>query len=491
MIPTEPSPTLEPPPSLPPPESDTPSGAEQAAVVVTARRPSRSGAVLALQARALGQRRFDAAAAAVLDHLVAQLGCDRVSLGLYEGRRLRVVAVSGSDDPEQRQGLVQRIGAAMTEAVEQRLAIVHPLPPGAAPAMTAAHDDLAQANGHASLYTVPVVGRERPLGALLFERHEGFDPETLEAARDAALFVGPLLALQRRADAGPWLRLQLAARGDDGPEGAGLLRRSMPALALATTVLAIALAWPVTWRVVAPARVEGAIQQVVAAPVNGFIGSVAVRPGAEVKAGQPLLMLDVHELELERNRWLAETAQLDKRYSEALAQEEAAPIVLARAQLEQAQSQLRLAEHRLERATLRAPMDGVLISGDLTQKVGMPVERGQELMTLAPATGWRVVAEVEEQAINPVREGQWAQVLLPGASGEPVRFRITRIAPVATQADGRNVFEVEGTPEAASAALRPGLRGVVRIEVGERALGAIWWDRAWQAWRRLSWRLLG
>ena len=42
-----------------------------------------------------------------------------------------------------------------------------------------------------------------------------------------------------------------------------------------------------------------------------------------------------------------------------------------------------------------APFDGVLISGDLGPAIGLPVQRGQALMTVAPAQGWRIVAEVD------------------------------------------------------------------------------------------------
>jgi multidrug resistance efflux pump len=202
--------------------------------------------------------------------------------------------------------------------------------------------------------------------------------------------------------------------------------------------------------------------------------------------------MDARELALERDKWAAEMAQLDKQYREALSKDEAAPIVIARAKLEQAQSQHSLALQQLERSTLRAPIDGVLLSGDLTQSVGMPLKRGQELMTIAPDRGWRIVAEVEEQEIAAVREGQGAQVLLGAVAGaEPLRYRVSRIAPVATQADGRNVFEVEGLPPEQADALRPGMRGVARIEIGQKALGAIWWERAQHAWRRLAWQLLG
>jgi multidrug resistance efflux pump len=205
-----------------------------------------------------------------------------------------------------------------------------------------------------------------------------------------------------------------------------------------------------------------------------------------------LMSLDTRELALERDKWAAELAQLDKQYREALSKDEAAPIMIARAKVEQAQSQHELAVQQLERSTLRAPMDGIVLSGDFTQAVGMPLKRGQELMTIAADKGWRVVAEVEEQEVASLREGQNAQVLFAAVAGaEPLKFALTRIAPVATQADGRNVFEVEGTPQAAGAALRPGMRGVARIDVGDSTLGKIWFERAQHAWRRMAWQLLG
>lgn len=463
-------------------------------------RPSRSAAVLAVQAHALAHANFDAAAAAVVNQLAQALPCERISLGLYIGGRLRITAISGAADVRERHNAVGRIAAAMAEALDQRLAIVHPLPAGASPAITLAHQELSQSNGHAAIYTVPVATRHEMLGALLFERRGGFDTPALEAAKDAAMFAGPLLALKQRADDRVGHRvaqaLRPAARRPFGRLGGATFSVARAAIGACLLGVAVLAFIPSTHRVVAPARVEGAVQQVIAAPVDGFVGAVQVRPGEMVKAGQVLMSLDARELALERDKWAAEMAQLDKQYREALSKDEAAPIMIARAKLEQAQSQHELAVQQLQRSTLRAPMDGIVLSGDFTQAVGMPLKRGQELMTIAADKGWRIVAEVEEQAIAPLREGQNAQVLFAAVAGAaPLTFAVTRIAPVATQADGRNVFEVEGVPQAPSstdiAALRPGMRGVARIEVGQSTLGAIWFERARHAWRRLSWQLMG
>ncbi len=462
-------------------------------------RPSRSTAVLALQARALAHADFEVAAAEVVNQLSTQLGCERVSLGLYVGGRLRVVAVAGVSDLNPRSAEVQRLAAAMAEALDQRLALVHPMPAGATPAITVAHAALAASNGQAAIFTVPVSTRHEMMGALLYERQGGFDPGACETAKDAAMFVGPLLTLKHRAESGLRRTVGRALLADKTRRPfSGTRRATLRAAALGSLVLVGALAlMPVTQHVVSPARVEGRVQQVLAAPVDGFVGSVAVRPGELVKAGQVLLVLDTRELELERDKWAAEMSQLDKQYREAMSREEAAPIVMARARLDVARSQHELALQQIQRATLRAPIDGVVMSGDFTQSVGVPLKRGQELMTLAPDQGWRIVAEVDEQEVSLVHEGQQAQALFAALGGRgDLKLAITRIAPVATQAEGRNVFEVEGTPSNTALAgsgttLRAGMRGVMRIEAGQRALAVLWWERGQRAWRRLAWHLRG
>lgn len=459
-----------------------------------ASRVSRSAAVLALQARALAHEDFDAAAAEVMNQLSAQLGCARTSLGLMVSGRLRVVATTGAGGIEARSGEARRIRAAMAEALDQRLEIVHPLPAGATPAITVAHAALAAGNGQTAIFSVPIATRHELLGVLLLERTGGFDVAAREAAKDAAMFVGPILALAHRAQTGVVRRIARALSPSAALRPFGPKRGFPWRLALGVAVLVLAaLAWvPTTRHVVSNARVEGRVQQVLSVPVDSFIASVAVRPGEAVKAGQVLAVLDTRDLVLERDKWASEHAQLDKVYREALSRDDAAPIMAARAKLEVARSQHELVSQQIDRATLRAPTDGVVLSGDLTQSIGVPVKRGQELMTLAPDAGLRIVAEVDEQDVSLVREGQAVQALFAAmGTSDALRLEVSRIAPVATQADGRNVFDVEAATTNAAVGLRPGMRGVVRIEAGREPLAGIWWSRAQHVWRRLAWQLMG
>lgn len=421
------------------------------------------------------------------------LRCERVSVGFHHQGRVRVAAMSHGGDIQQQQSLVRQLGAAMHEALDQHNLIVHPMPRDSAPGLTLAHAELARSNGRVPICTVPITSRGRLFGAFLLERRAGIDLHTLEAAKDAASFIGPLLELKHR------LNQPLAGRVADtvAPPGRRIgpwvLRLPVLVGGGAALLLLVLALWPTTLRVLAPARVEGAGQRVVAAPVDGFVQSVAVRPGEIVTAGQLLLTLEDRDLALERDKWAAEASQLDKVYREALTQDEAVAIVLARSKYEQAQAQLALVQRQMARARITAPMDGVVLTGDLSQAVGSPVKRGQELMTVAPNGRFRIVAEVDEQDVALLQLGQHAQVMFGALVGHTVALQVSRIAPVASALEQGNVFEVDGLPvsETQQMGLRPGLRGVMRIDIEPRTLGAVWWQRASQWLQRTRWRLLG
>jgi multidrug efflux pump subunit AcrA (membrane-fusion protein) len=358
---------------------------------------------------------------------------------------------------------------------------------GSAPAARAvhvAHAALRAATDAAAVLSIPFDVDSALPGVLIFESADALDEDQRAFAQDAAMFIGPVLMLKARLDASWPARAR--ARWWQRRQGTGIAPTRVAMLAGALGLVALA-AWPTSSHVVAQARVEGLGQRIVTAPADGFLRSVAVRPGETVHAGQVLATLDDREPKLEYERAEAERTQYERQYRDALARDDAGQAVVAAARLEQAQAQFELARSRLERTRLAAPFDGVLIGGDLGHSVGMPVKRGQELMVVAPATGWRIVAEVDEIDVTTVQPGQKAQALFGALAGSAANFEIERLAPVAVQMEGRNVFEAEGRLAADAAGLRPGLRGVVRIEAGERSPATVWWSRIGHWLRRLWW----
>ena len=123
---------------------------------------------------------------------------------------------------------------------------------------------------------------------------------------------------------------------------------------------------------------------------------------------------------------------------------------------------------------VRAPWDGLVVSGDLSQTLGAPLERGVTMFEVAPLDGYRVVLEVDEHDIAELAEGQRGSLVLAALPSAPLAFEVRRVTPVAALADGRNVFRVEAELENTDARLRPGMRGVAKVSIDERRLGAIW-----------------
>src|SRR5207237_9847082 len=141
-------------------------------------------------------------------------------------------------------------------------------------------------------------------------------------------------------------------------------------------------------------------------------------------------------------------------------------------------AQLALVDEQLARTEIVAPFDGVLVSGDLTQSLGAPLERGQVMLELAPLDAYRVVLQVDEHDLAPVKLGQKGELILTALSGERYAFVVSKITPVASAKDGRNLFRIEAELAAKAAPrLRPGMEGIAKIEIGEHRLGWIWSHR--------------
>ena len=121
------------------------------------------------------------------------------------------------------------------------------------------------------------------------------------------------------------------------------------------------------------------------APFEGYIADAPRRAGDVVRVREVLCALDDRDLKLERLKWRSQREQYVKQYQEALAQRNAALVQIITAQIAQAEAELALVEDHLERAQLRAPFERLVVSGDLSQSIGAPVERGKVLFEVAPS----------------------------------------------------------------------------------------------------------
>jgi RND family efflux transporter MFP subunit len=454
-------------------------------------RLSRLALAADLVATALQEQRFAPSALAVANELAGRLSCDRVSIGLDASGSVEVKAISHNASFDPKTNLVRLIGEAMDEVLDLDATIVYPAP-GEDAAAAMAHAELAREFKDTALCSVPLLQDGRAIGVLTLERGRGerFDAATVEVCQTAGMLLGPILGLKRDNERGAWERARETAAGGAralfGPRHPGA--KLLAALAvLAVAFLAVAAG---EYRISAKTVIEGEVQRAAVAPFEGYIAESRVRAGDRVAKGQLVARLDERDLRLERNRLESEREQLLGRHRQALAAADRAQMAMVAAQIGQADAQLSLVEDKLSRAALLAPFDGVVVSGDLSQLLGTPVEQGKVLFQIAPLDAYRVILEVDERDIAQVRVGQPGELALSGIPDQKLRFAVKQITPVSTSEDGRNYFRVEAQLDDASARLRPGMEGVGKIAAGSRKL--VWiWTHPLVDWLRLAaWKWL-
>ena len=227
---------------------------------------------------------------------------------------------------------------------------------------------------------------------------------------------------------------------------------------------------PGTHRIGSPARLEGLVQRAIVAPIDGYVAESRARAGDVIEQGAVLGMIDDTDLQLERRKWVARAAQLNKEYRVALAARDRSEANILRARLAEANAELDLVTEQLSRTQLIAPFDGVVAEGDLSRSLGSPVERGQVLFQVAPLDRYRIVLEVDETEIDEIVAGQRGVLKLTAQPGDDMPLVVERVVPVAVTEDGRNFFRVEARLEEPNDSLRPGMEGVGKVEVGSRSL---------------------
>jgi RND family efflux transporter MFP subunit len=430
---------------------------------------------------------LDQASTAFTTDLAARLGCDRVALGVFKGRRVKVRAVSHSAQFERRANLMRAVADAMEEAIDQGETVVYPPERGNLPVVSQAHQALLRESEGGSAVTLPLSSDGRVVGALTLERAAGhrFDVPTLEICEAVASLAGPVIELKRRGEESLPERAADSVR-DVWERLFGPKHAQFKLIAICVTAAALFLAFATgDYRVSANSTVEGVVQRAITAPFNGYVKEASLRAGDTVKSGQVIGRFDDRDLRLERTRVGSQRDQYVRQHREAMAKHDRAQTEIVGAQLAQADAQLALLDEQLARVEMKAPFDGVIVSGDLSQSLGSPVERGQVLFEVAPLDGYRIALRVDERDISNVALGQRGELAVTPMPGERFPFKVTKITSVNTAKDGINYFRVEAELENRDLRLRPGMEGVGKIYVEERRLIWIWthtltdWARLW------------
>lgn len=444
-----------------------------------------------LVAHTLQEDHFQAAATSFVTLLATRLGCDRVSIGFMKGKSIKVQALSHSAQFKKQMNLVRSICSAMEESLDQQKVLIYPVTPKEiSNDILCAHDELAKQQKHVTICTIPFIDNKGDsYGALTLERSldKPFDTGVVELCDSITALVAPVIEEKRKNDRllinKIWEYLCLQVKKLTGPG-----RMAMKLFAVLSIVMVTFFTFAKgEYRVTAESTIEGKVQHAIVAPYGGYIFEAYVRAGDSVKNGQVMCKLDDRDFRLEHIKLESQREQYSKQHREAMAVGKRADMKILKEQINQTETQLALLDEQLSRTKLLATFDGLVVSGDLSQSLGAPVERGQVLFEISPLHDYRVILEVDEREISRINVGQTGNLVLTALPKTQFPITVEKITPVSMTEEGVSFFRVEAKLDETSERLRPGMEGFGKISVGQNRLIWIWthsltdWLRLW-AW---------
>jgi len=443
------------------------------AAVQNRARAEQLAGILDLMVVVGSQKRFLASTMAFCNEVATRFACERSSVGWLDRGYVKLQAMSHVDKFDRKSEAANRLEAAMEEALDQDTEIVLP-PPSGTHVVVKDHRAFCEAHDVSYICTIPIRVEEKPVALCSCERlNRPFSDIEVQALRLACDHVADKLSDLKARDRWFGARLFAAIREKAG----GLLGyehtwAKIAALCV-TILLGIVIFGEAPYRPRAPVILRTDDLAYLTAPFDGHIDTVSVRVGDAVKEGAPLLGLDQRDVRLQEAALLAEKNKFEREFDKARATNSLADMRIIQAQWAQVTARIDLVRHQISQAVIAAPFDGILVEGDLAERIGSPVRQGDVLFKVARTDHLYAELEVNEADIDEVFLHQNGRIALASQPEQLSPIVVYRVEPVALAKEEGNVFLVNANfPGGVLEWWRPGMTGVARLDAGKRKL---WW----------------
>lgn len=224
--------------------------------------------------------------------------------------------------------------------------------------------------------------------------------------------------------------------------------------------------------------------------VSGKVKKLHVKPGQEVKEGDPLVDVDDTDLLSEKAAAVTEIegAQLsvDKTRRNFLRSKELfesklisrevydnldADLSISENNLAKAQRKLQIVDDKLRKTRIFSPTEGTVLAVPVTEGqvviAAASVNSGTTLMTVANLSQLLVDTHVNQIDVARIRPGQKVNLTGETLKEDTIPATIAFIAPVASVKNNVKGFQVQALVERPDARLRPGMTVLMQIPVAQ------------------------
>jgi hypothetical protein len=238
--------------------------------------------------------------------------------------------------------------------------------------------------------------------------------------------------------------------------------------------------------------------------IAGRIEKVLVREGDRVKKGDVIAQLDTRRIETELMTNEQERLRLnaDAERSTGMGDVAGAQVALLQARVSEQNAKKLQAD--LAAASLRSPIDGVVITKDIELHTGEFIQPGTSFAEVASLDKWELQVDINEKQIGRVERAvpnasspapRDVNFILYSQSAHQLHTTLTQreqISSAAYPREKENVFIVTlqnvTIPPELQGAMRPGLTGRAKIDLGRRPLA---WIAAQSVWNWVQMRMIG
>lgn len=246
--------------------------------------------------------------------------------------------------------------------------------------------------------------------------------------------------------------------------------------------------FPVENRISAPFTVEAADRNVIVSPGKTYLKAVYVNAGDVVQQGDLLAQLDDRELQLQSTVWKSELQRTELDLSQALSARDRVQISRLKEERDAIDAEIAHLALQIDRYQLRAPIDGVVLSGQWLDALGAAIDVSDVIFEIGTQKQHRLVLSVAENRIGDIREGQSIRFRLAANPGSKIVGVVSSIMPLAIFKSGENYIDVHASIAETDEPLRPGMSGIAKIVAGRDSLALQWlrWageKASWVAWR--------
>lgn len=415
----------------------------------------------------------------MVNNIAAKFNCDQVAFGMTADQRVSLSAISGLDRFSRSSHGVTQIQQAMEECADAREVIHYQLSGGfgesSGKQSFLLHRQWHSASNNASLLSVPIISTDEEVVAVVSLQRSSdrpFSQTEIDRIRELLQPFASVVKLLERAS-----RSTFGQMKDSIVHGYRMLLqpnklgRKVIAGAVAAAMLFFVFGW-MPHRVSVPCHVEPSAINHVTAPFQATLRDVLVRDGDSVEAGQLIALLDSRPMELERDRLRAEMASLRIEMDRALANRNVAEAAMAQSNMNAAETQLNVIEDRINTARVVAPVDGIVLKGELDQRVGQLLMFGDPLIEIGSLDGKNVRLEIPEEQAPFVEAGQSGKFVSFVRPGTKLTFEVDQITPSSSVVGDKNVFLAEAKLESTPDWMRVGMEGTAKVSAGWQPT---WW----------------